>query len=187
MNTQLPELKLVESFEEDFVMDTDFVIQASDDIDFNKANDLSKEEVISPCYDYHNSLNPFKEGDIVVLDRSAKVRFSYIIGKENELGRVSAAIGNVQINVAFWDSLPSTVKNVQIRDITLAKTNKFKAKLRYRLLSIVNKITPNWYLTSPISVLYHDFIELRKIKSHTIFSKIVLKLDSFLGRYVSKK
>lgn len=179
MNTKIPELKIVESIEEDFVIDFSFEPETKD---YTLANQLKPSEIISPCFPTHNTINPFREGDVVVLSRDAKSRFQSIIGNPLELARISGNIGNFQCNISFWDSLPSTVKNVHIRDLTLAPINTFKTKVRYNFLSVVHFITPKWYLYRPISQIYKEFIDSREIKASSFFSKIVLKLDSIIRR-----
>lgn len=109
-------------------------------------NDLMKSE-IQPYKQGYNPLNPFKIEDKVILHTQDHVRYSLIEGiKPNMIGNISEVLGNNMVNIAYWDTQPSVIKNVPVTSVTLANKNhnKLSTKIRVFFKLLLRKVfNPN--------------------------------------------
>lgn len=97
-------------------------------------NDLMKSE-IQPYKQGYNPLNPFKVEDKVILRTQDHKRYSLIEGiTPTMVGSVSEILGNNMVNIAYWDTQPSVIKNVPVTSVTLAKGNWNKLSVAIRVL-----------------------------------------------------
>jgi hypothetical protein len=171
-------LKIVdESNDLEFSIDDFSVSPVENVVDYNKANDLAEDEIID-YYPTHTFLNPFSRNSVIELKTPNRERYSYIISPPNEIAKVGELLGNNQVNIAMWDSYPSVIKNVSINDITLSRNNLLKVKLAYFTIKVIRAIIPNWYIQKPLKAHYSTYIDRLKIKKKTIFSRLVLFIDS---------
>lgn len=94
-------------------------------------NDLMKSE-IQPYKQGYNPLNPFKVEDKVILSVQDHERYKLIEGiTETMVGSISEVLGNNMVNIAYWDTQPSVIKNVPVTSVRLA--NKIHNKLSIRI------------------------------------------------------
>lgn len=171
-------LKIVdESNDLEFSIDDFSVSPVENVVDYNKANDLQEDEIVD-YYPTHTFLNPFTRNSVIELKTANRERYSYIISPPNEIAKVGELLGNNQVNIAMWDSYPSVIKNVSINDITLSRNNFLKVKLAYFAIKAIRAITPNWYIQKPLKAHYNTYIDRLKIKKKTVFSRLVLFIDS---------
>jgi hypothetical protein len=108
-------------------------------------NDIKASE-IKPFKKGYNPLNPFRLEDKVILRLSHHNRYDLIENiTEDMVGHVSEILGNNMVNISYWDTRPSCIKNVPLHSIYLApKQNTFKTKIRVFFYSILRKIiNPN--------------------------------------------
>ena len=93
----------------------------------------------------YNPLNPFKVEDKVILNKASHPRYNLIEGlSDNMVGSVSDILGNNMINIAYWDTQPSVIKNVSVHSVTLSKTSTLLNKLRNLFIRLVRSvINPN--------------------------------------------
>lgn len=103
-------------------------------------NDLKKSE-IKPYKVGYNPLNPFKVEDKVTLRLTDHSRYSLIDGINADMvGSVSEVLGNNMVNIAYWDTRPSVIKNVPIKSVVLSKNNKLSVKLRFLFKTFLRKL-----------------------------------------------
>lgn len=109
-------------------------------------NDLKSSE-IQPYKKGYNPLNPFKVEDKVILYLNHHDRFDLIEGiTETMVGSISETLGNNMVNISYWDTRPSVIKNVPVYSVKLApgKVNSFKVKLRHFFIKLLRKVkNPN--------------------------------------------
>lgn len=166
---------LIEFTMDDFSMEVDNHV-----VDYNKANDLAKDE-IQDYYPNHDFLNPYNKGDIVSLKVENRSRFAHIVSPKNEVVKIGEVLGNNQVNVAMWDSYPSVIKNVSIKDISILANNKKLSKARYYAITAVRAIIPNWYINKPLKAYYKETIDLLKIKKKNPLTRLILYVHSKLS------
>lgn len=109
-------------------------------------NDLKSSE-IQPYKKGYNPLNPFRIEDKVILYVRHHDRFDLIEGiTETMVGSISEVLGNNMVNISYWDTRPSVIKNVPVHSVVLAtgKVNSFKTKIRYYFIKLLRKVkNPN--------------------------------------------
>lgn len=109
-------------------------------------NDVKSSE-IQPYKKGYNPLNPFRTEDKVILYTRHHDRFELIEGiTDNMVGSISEVLGNNMVNISYWDTRPSVIKNVPVYSINLAtgKINSFKTKFRVFFIKLLRKvINPN--------------------------------------------
>jgi len=102
------------------------------------ANDL-KESDIKPYKKGYNPLNPFKVEDKVILYLNHHDRYELIEGiTEDMVGHISEVLGNNMVNIAYWDTRPSVIKNVPVTSIKLADT-RLSVKIRVFFKMLLRK------------------------------------------------
>jgi hypothetical protein len=126
----------------------DFEITIPEEVDNTPAktwynvNDLKKSE-IQPYKKGYNPLNPFKIEDKVILRLQDHDRYSLIEGiTPHMVGSISEVLGNNMVNIAYWDTQPSVIKNVPVTSVRLAsnKRNKLTVAIRVLFKVILRKI-----------------------------------------------
>jgi hypothetical protein len=108
-------------------------------------NDIKASE-IKPFKKGYNPLNPYRLEDKVILHVRHHDRYELIEGiTDTMVGSVSEILGNNMVNISYWDTRPSCVKNVPVYSIYLApKQNTFKTKVRvFFYLMLRRVINPN--------------------------------------------
>lgn len=104
------------------------------------ANDMKESEIERYKKDY-NPLNPFTTESKVTLNVKDHERYSLVIGLTSEMeGSISELLGNNMVNIAYWDTRPSVIKNVPISSVTLTKNNHWKNRIRHIFINLLRKI-----------------------------------------------
>jgi hypothetical protein len=106
-------------------------------------NDIKASE-IKPFKKGYHPLNPFRLEDKVILHTCHHDRYGLIEGiTSTMIGSVSEILGNNMVNISYWDTRPSTIKNVPVHSIKLADT-RLSVKIRVFFKLLLRKIfNPN--------------------------------------------
>lgn len=106
---------------------------------WHNVNDIKESEVKPYKKEYH-PLNPFRMEDKVLLRIQDHKRFNLIEGiTPNMVGSISEVLGNNMVNIAYWDTKPSVIKNVPVQSVFIAKNNSLKVKLRVLFIKLLRK------------------------------------------------
>lgn len=117
-------------------------------------NDIPQSE-IKPFKKGYHPLNPYRLEDKVILHINHHDRFELIdsdfigikdkVFNETLVASVSEILGNNMVNISYWDTKPSVIKNVPVYSIRLApEQNSLKTKIRVFFINLLRKIkNPN--------------------------------------------
>lgn len=102
-------------------------------------NDI-KESEIKPYKKEYHPLNPFRMEDKVILKLGDHKRFDLIEGiTPSMVGNISELLGNNMVNISYWDTKPSVIKNVPVTSVFLSKNNHIKVKIRVFFIKLLRK------------------------------------------------
>jgi hypothetical protein len=106
-------------------------------------NDIKASE-IKPFKKGYHPLNPFKLEDKVILHVRHHDRYELIEGiTDTMIGSVSEILGNNMVNISYWDTRPSVIKNVPVYSVKLADT-RLSVKIRVFFKLLLRKVmNPN--------------------------------------------
>lgn len=103
-----------------------------------EVNTLPKDFNYNPAYKF---LNPFREGDVIVLEKEKSERYSKVSGLTTTLkGTISKILSEDLVNLSYWETDPPVIKTVPVNHVKLNDTNSFIVKMRYSILKVVRFI-----------------------------------------------
>ncbi len=104
------------------------------------ANDL-KESEIERYKKGYNPLNPFKIEDKVTLNVSKHERYALVEGLTSIMeGSICEVLGNNTVNIAYWDTDPSVIKNVPVSHVEISKKANLLNRLRNLFIRLIRKV-----------------------------------------------